>query len=60
MWLKEEDVGDIMEGGWNGGGELNVITRVSRFADRLKDWGRRKRMRFKQEVNECSEEMEQL
>ncbi|MCI40848.1 hypothetical protein A2U01_0062081, partial [Trifolium medium] len=28
--------------------------------DRLQEWGRRKRMRFKQEVAECGEEMERL
>jgi hypothetical protein len=60
IWLKEEDVGDVVEEGWGGNRELDITGRVARCADQLQDWGRRKRMRFKQEVNECSEEMERL
>jgi hypothetical protein len=59
-WLKEEDVDDIVEEGWRGNQILDVTGRVAQCADRLQEWGRRKRMRFKQEVIDCSEEMERL
>jgi hypothetical protein len=58
--LKEEDVGEVVEDGWCGGGPLDITSKVARWADKLQGWGWRKRMRFKQEVLECSEEMERL
>jgi hypothetical protein len=44
IWLKEEDVSDVVEEGWNGRLDLDVTSRVSQCADRLQEWGRRKRM----------------
>jgi hypothetical protein len=60
IWLKEEDVGEVVEDSWNEGSEADIINRVHQCADRLQEWGRRKRMRFKQEIVECGEEMERL
>ncbi|GAU25274.1 hypothetical protein TSUD_17870 [Trifolium subterraneum] len=60
MWLKEEDVGEVVEESWHGVGRSDITTRVFRCAQKVQEWGRRKRMRFKQEVAECSEEMERL
>jgi hypothetical protein len=59
MWLKEEDVDEVVEEGWGREG-VEITHRISRCADKLKRWGRRKRTKFKQEVEECSMAMEQL
>jgi hypothetical protein len=61
IWLKEEDVEDeVVEDRWGRERDVEIISRTSRCANKLKGWGRRERMRFKQEVAECSEEMERL
>jgi ribonuclease HI len=60
MWLREEDVEDVVEEGWGKEAGVEVTSRVTRCADKLKKWGRRKRMKFKQEVEECSMEMERM
>jgi hypothetical protein len=60
MWLKEEDIDDVVEEGWGRDGGVAVTDRISRCAEKLTRWGRRKRMNFKQEVKECNEELERL
>ncbi|PNX97372.1 ribonuclease H, partial [Trifolium pratense] len=60
IWLKEDDVDEVVEEGWGTKRGIEITTRIARCADKLKGWGRRKRMKFKQEVIECSEEMERL
>jgi hypothetical protein len=40
--------------------EVDIVARTNRCAEKLKWRGRRKRMKFKQEVEECSGEMERL
>jgi hypothetical protein len=64
IWLKEEDVSDVVEEGWSGKRDLDVgmdvTSRVSQCADKLQKWGKRKRMCFKQELTDCSEEKERL
>jgi hypothetical protein len=37
IWLKEEDVSDVVEEGWNGRLDLDVTSRVSQCADRLQE-----------------------
>ncbi|KAK2423594.1 hypothetical protein QL285_034041 [Trifolium repens] len=59
-WLKEDDIEDVVVDGWGRERSMDILYKTSRCADKLKWWGRRKRMRFKQEVLECSEEMERL
>ncbi|KAK2414457.1 hypothetical protein QL285_037046 [Trifolium repens] len=59
-WLKEDDIMEVVEEGWGRGGVVDVINKTSRCADTLARWGRRKKLKFKQEVKECSEEMERL
>jgi hypothetical protein len=59
-WLKEEDINEVVMDAWSGEHGADVIRRTGNCAEKLKWWGRRKRMRFKQEVMECSEEMERL
>jgi hypothetical protein len=58
--LKEDDVEEVVVDGWGTEKGTNITYKTSRCAEKLKGWGRRKRMRFKQEVLECSEEMERL
>jgi hypothetical protein len=60
MWLKEEDVEEVVEDGWGRERGVEITSRTTRCAEKLKRWGRRKRMKFKQEVEECREEMERL
>jgi hypothetical protein len=58
-WLKEDDIDEVVEDGW-GGGETDVMNKVTRCAEKLRRWGRRKRMKFKQEIAACGEEMERI
>jgi hypothetical protein len=60
LWLQEEDVNAVVEEGWGKDRGVEVTHRTARCADKLSWWGRRKRMKFKQEVKECSDEMERL
>ncbi|MCH97677.1 CNGC5-like protein [Trifolium medium] len=39
---------------------VDITSKTTRCAEKLKGCGKRKRMRFKQEVRECTEEMERL
>jgi hypothetical protein len=59
-WLKEDDVEEVVMDGWGRERGVDIMAKSSRCADKLQGWGRRKRMRFKQEVNECSAELERL
>ncbi|GAU42643.1 hypothetical protein TSUD_398480 [Trifolium subterraneum] len=58
MWLKEEDVEEVVMDGWGRERGADIIRKTSRCAEKLSRWGRRKRKRFKQEVANCGEEME--
>jgi intein/homing endonuclease len=58
--LKEEDIDEVVEEGWGSERGRDIMFKTARCADKLGRWGRRKRMRFKQEVLECKEEMERL
>ncbi|MCI03410.1 endonuclease/exonuclease/phosphatase family protein, partial [Trifolium medium] len=57
IWLKEEDIEEVVEDSWKEGRNIDITNRVSQCAYRLKEWGGSKRMRFKQEVREYGEEM---
>jgi hypothetical protein len=59
-WLKEDDIQEVVEEGWGRESATDITYKTARCADKLKWWGRRKRMKFKKEVSECSEEMERL
>jgi predicted DNA-binding protein len=60
LWLKEEDIGEVVELGWCKEASTEVTDRVEACADELQRWGRRKSTRFKEEVEACTEEMENL
>ncbi|MCI28520.1 hemopexin, partial [Trifolium medium] len=50
IWLKEDDIEEVVTDSWQDSRELEINNRMSQCGDRLQEWGRRKRMRFKQEV----------
>jgi hypothetical protein len=58
--LKEDDVEEVVVDGWGTERGTDIVHKTTRCADKLKGWGRRKKMRFKQEVLEYSEELERL
>ncbi|WJX23528.1 hypothetical protein P8452_12731 [Trifolium repens] len=60
LWLKEEDIVEVVESGWYKDPSAEVTEKVLSCADELQRWGRRKRSRFKEEVEACSAEMEFL
>ncbi|GAU38028.1 hypothetical protein TSUD_395880 [Trifolium subterraneum] len=51
--LKEPDLEDVVVEGWGGRENLEVVDRVTRCANKLQRWGKRKRVRFKDEIDEC-------
>ncbi|GAU38215.1 hypothetical protein TSUD_226360 [Trifolium subterraneum] len=60
-WLKEPDLEDVVVEGWGGGREnLEVVDRVTRCANKLQRWGKKKRIRFKEEIDECVRRMNEL
>ncbi|KAK2377607.1 hypothetical protein QL285_078261 [Trifolium repens] len=60
LWLKEEDVSEVVESGWRRESCVEVTEKVEACADELQRWGKRKRMRFKEEAEACCNEMEIL
>ncbi|GAU19603.1 hypothetical protein TSUD_304150 [Trifolium subterraneum] len=59
-WLKEPDLEDVVVEGWGGGENLEVVDRVTRCANKLQRWGKKKRIRFKEEIDECVRRMNEL
>jgi hypothetical protein len=59
-WLKEEDIQEVVEEGCGRDRGADITIKTARCAEKLAWWGRQKRMRFRQEVKDCSEEMERL
>ncbi|GAU39014.1 hypothetical protein TSUD_378900 [Trifolium subterraneum] len=49
-WLKEEDIGEVVDEGWRKGAGLDIVHRLTQCANQLQRWGRRKRKRFKEEI----------
>ncbi|GAU26741.1 hypothetical protein TSUD_317390 [Trifolium subterraneum] len=59
-WLKEPDLEDVVVEGWGGRENLEVIDRVTICANKLQRWGKKKRIRFKEEIDECVRRMNEL
>ncbi|GAU37962.1 hypothetical protein TSUD_269770 [Trifolium subterraneum] len=59
-WLKEPDLEDVVVEGWGGREILEVVDRVTRCANKFQRWGKRKRVRFKEEIDECVMRMNEL
>jgi hypothetical protein len=58
--LKEDDVGEVVEMAWHKDPYAEVTEKVESCVDELQRWGRRKRTRFKEELEGCCTEMESL
>jgi hypothetical protein len=58
IWLKEDNIGEVVHEGWTKGEGLEILHRLSHCADKLQSWGRRKKKRFKEEITECEATME--
>ncbi|GAU16656.1 hypothetical protein TSUD_326060 [Trifolium subterraneum] len=59
-WLKESDLEDVVVEGWGGRENPEVVDRVTRCANKLQRWGKKKRVRFKEEIDECVRRMNDL
>ncbi|CAJ2669980.1 unnamed protein product [Trifolium pratense] len=59
-WLKEPDLEETVIDGWGANDNVAIVDRVARCANKLQRWGKRKRVKFKQEIEECVREMEAL
>ncbi|CAJ2637115.1 unnamed protein product [Trifolium pratense] len=59
-WLKEPDLEETVIDGWGANDNIAIVDRVARCANKLQKWGKRKRVKFKQEIEECVCEMEAL
>jgi DNA polymerase/3'-5' exonuclease PolX len=58
--LKEPDLEETVIDGWGVNENIEMIDRIARCANKLQRWGRRKRVKFKEEINTCVREMEAL
>jgi hypothetical protein len=56
----EDNIGDVVQEGWNGGNGQEITHRLSHCADKLQRWGRRKKKRFKEDILEHEVVMERL
>ncbi|GAU45877.1 hypothetical protein TSUD_401030, partial [Trifolium subterraneum] len=59
-WLKEEEVVDVVAEGWREVRDADVVERLAVCAERLQKWGKRKKVRFKEEVVGIEEEMARI
>ncbi|GAU40727.1 hypothetical protein TSUD_14120 [Trifolium subterraneum] len=59
-WLKEPDLEDVVVEGWGGRENLEVVDRVTRCANKLQRWGKKKRVRFKEEIDQCVRRMNEF
>ncbi|GAU33843.1 hypothetical protein TSUD_393510 [Trifolium subterraneum] len=60
IWLKEPDLEDVVVEVWGVRENLKVVDRVTRCANKLQRWGKKKRVRFKEEIDECVRRMNEL
>jgi hypothetical protein len=58
--LKEPDLEETVIDGWGVNENIEMVDRIARCANKLQRWGRRKRVKFKEEINACVREMEVL
>jgi hypothetical protein len=54
------DLEETVIDGWGVNKNIEMVDRVAFCANKLQRWGKRKRMKFKKEINECACEMEAL
>jgi hypothetical protein len=54
----EEDIGEVVQDGWNDGNGMDIMHRLTHCADKLQRWGRKKKRRYKDEIVAHEAEME--
>jgi hypothetical protein len=59
-WLLEDDIGEVVQEGWNDGNGLEIMHRLTHCADKLQRWGRKKKRRYKDEIVAHEVEMERF
>jgi len=59
-WLLEDDIEEVVVDGWGGTMGLELGGRVLNCSTKLQSWGRRKRVRFKEEIDQCVRTLEGL
>ena len=52
-WLLEDDIEEVVVDSWGGNMGLELGDRVVNCSTKLQSWGRRKRVQFKEEINQC-------
>jgi hypothetical protein len=50
-WLLEEDIGEVVQEGWNDGNGLEITYRLTHCADKLQRWGRKKKRGLKKKFS---------
>ncbi|MCI57863.1 hypothetical protein A2U01_0079114, partial [Trifolium medium] len=58
--MKEPDLEETVIEGWGVNENIEMVNRVTRCANKLQGWGKRKRVMFKEDIDECVREMEAL
>ncbi|MCI34785.1 hypothetical protein A2U01_0056006, partial [Trifolium medium] len=56
----EPDLEETVIDGWGVNENIEIVDCVARCANKLQGWGKRKRVKFKEEIEECVREMEAL
>ena len=59
-WLLEDDIEEVVMDSWVGTIGLELGDRVVNCSTKWQSWGRRKRVRFKEEINQCVRILEDL
>ncbi|GAU34086.1 hypothetical protein TSUD_255820 [Trifolium subterraneum] len=59
-WLKEDDIEEVVNEGWDVGDGIEITQRLTHCAEKLQRWGRRKKKKFKEEIMEIEADMERL
>ncbi|GAU49279.1 hypothetical protein TSUD_407190 [Trifolium subterraneum] len=58
--LKEPDLEETVIEGWGVNENMEMVDRVACCANKLRGWSKRKRVKFKEEIDACVREMETL
>jgi len=59
-WHLKDDIKEVVVDGWGGTMRLELGDRIVNCSTKLRSWGRRKRVRFKEEINQCVRILEEL
>ncbi|GAU31579.1 hypothetical protein TSUD_54020 [Trifolium subterraneum] len=59
-WIKSRGTPHVIEERLGGRENLEVVDRVTRCDNKLQRWGKKKRIRYKEEIDECVKRMNEL